>query len=308
VSGLRIGVFLPSMSKSGGVPGDIAATARHAEGLGLDSVWVVDQLIAATGAPLLDSGIALATAAAVTSRVQLGFGVMILPLRPVAWVAKIVASLQHTSGDRVILGVGVGGDRHQQSWAAVGVPRSERGRRTDAALRALPGLLAGEPTRVGEGPGAPIVKLSPPAALPPILVGGVSDAAMARAVEYGDGWFSLPFAPDALAHHKARLTKLAAARKRPAPGITATAGIAFWDDPALPDQDSLTRLLTDVNGPYGIPAGQVTQVLVSGSPAKIAARLDALAAAGADSVVVDFPAGHWQRQADLLAQARDLLR
>src|ERR1700738_306890 len=130
------------MSPPGKLPGDMAATARHAEDLGLESVWVVDQLVAGTGAPFLDSIVALTTAAAATKRVRLGFGVIILPLHPVVWVAKQVGSLQHVSGDRVIRGVGAGSDRHEQSWLAAGVPRLERGRRTDAALRVLPGLLA----------------------------------------------------------------------------------------------------------------------------------------------------------------------
>jgi alkanesulfonate monooxygenase SsuD/methylene tetrahydromethanopterin reductase-like flavin-dependent oxidoreductase (luciferase family) len=96
-----IGVFMPSMSPPDQLPGDIPAAARHAEDLGLESVWVIDQLIAGSSVPLLDSGIALAAAAAVTTRVRLGFGVLILPLHPLVWVAKQFQSLQHVSADRV---------------------------------------------------------------------------------------------------------------------------------------------------------------------------------------------------------------
>jgi alkanesulfonate monooxygenase SsuD/methylene tetrahydromethanopterin reductase-like flavin-dependent oxidoreductase (luciferase family) len=268
---------------------------------------VVDQLVAGTGSPVLDSGIALATAAAATTRVRLGFGVMILPLRPVAWVAKQVASLQHASGDRVILGVGAGGDRHEQSWAAAGVPRRERGRRTDAALRALPGLLSGKPTRLEDLPGAPTIQLAPSAAVPPILVGGMSGAAMTRAAAYGDGWLPLPVPPAAVADGAARLAGLAAARGRPAPSVTATMLTAMTSDPALPGHDSLIRLLTDADGPYAIPAEQVSDILVSGSPAAVAARLASYAEIGAGRVVVSFAAGDWQRQTELLAEARALL-
>ena len=125
-----VGVFLPSMAPRGSAVGDVVAAARHAESLGLDSVWAVDQLVAGTGSPVLDSPLVLASAAAATERIGLGFGVMILPLRPVVWVAKQVASLQQLSGGRVLFGVGAGGDRHAKSWAAAGVPRRERcGRR-----------------------------------------------------------------------------------------------------------------------------------------------------------------------------------
>ncbi len=151
----KIGVFLPTMTFPGELPGDIRAAARHAEDLGLESVWVVDQLIAGTGVPLVDSVVALSTAAAVTTRVRLGFGVMIVPLHPVVLLAKQVGSLQYVSGNRVILGVGAGGDRHDLSWRAAGVARRDRGKRTDAALRVLPGLLAGEWTRLEDGPDRP---------------------------------------------------------------------------------------------------------------------------------------------------------
>jgi alkanesulfonate monooxygenase SsuD/methylene tetrahydromethanopterin reductase-like flavin-dependent oxidoreductase (luciferase family) len=218
-----------------------------------------------------------------------------------------VASLQHVSGGRVILGVGVGGDRHDQSWDAVGVPRRERGRRTDAALSVLPGLIAGQAVRLGDEPGAPVVQLSPPAPVPPILVGGMSDAALARAAQYGDGWFTMLLPPEELATYKARLAGLATERGRPAPRITATVGVALEGDPLLPGPEALTRLLTDPSGPFGIPADQVSGALIRGTPAEVAARLAELSDAGADGIVVDFAAGDWYRQTELLAHARDAL-
>jgi len=303
--GPDVGVFLPSMSRPGELPGDIAAAARHAEELGLESVWAVDQLIAGTGTPLIDSTVALSAAAGATTRVSLGFGVMILPLHPVIWAAKQVASLQNVSGGRVILGVGAGGDRHQASWAAAGVPRRERGRRTDAALRVLPGLIAGQPTRLGDQPDSPVVQLAPPAAVPPILIGGMSDAALARAAERGDGWFAMTVG--GLAESTARLAELAAARNRPMPQVTASMLTALRGDPALPDEHTLTRQLADADGPFGIPAGYVRDMLVTGTTDEVAAHLADAAHWGARRVVVTFAGGDWHRQAELLADARALL-
>jgi alkanesulfonate monooxygenase SsuD/methylene tetrahydromethanopterin reductase-like flavin-dependent oxidoreductase (luciferase family) len=301
----HIGVILPSMSDRPDRPiGDVGAAARHAEDLGLESVWAVDQLIAGTGAPVLDSVVTLTTAAAATSRIRLGFGVMVVPLRPVAWVAKQVASLQHVSGDRVILGVGVGGDRHDLSWAAAGVPRRERGRRLDADLRVLPDLIAGKDVRLGDDPDAAPVRLAPAVRVPPIVVGGNSEAAIGRAVEHGDGWFPLPGPPAALATGAARLAELAGARGRRPPAITASVLIAMADDPAVPDHDALVRTLTDPDGPFGMPADLVPQILVTGSTAEVVARLaDYAGASGAERLVASFAAGDWHRQTDLLAEA-----
>ena len=300
-----LGVFLPSMSDPTEAPGDIAAAARHAEDLGLESVWVVDQLIAGTGSPLLDSAIALAAAAAVTTRVQLGFGVLILPLRPVAWVAKQVASLQHISGDRVILGIGAGGDRHDGSWIAAGVPRQERGRRTDDALRVLPPLIAGKQVRLDDSSSSAI-ELAPGATVPPILVGGMSEAAMRRAVEHGDGWFLLPVPPNAVADARARIADVAATDGRAMPSITAGMLTAIDGDPHIPGHDALVHRLTDPDGMYGMPEDAVSTMLVRGGPERVATRIAELGDQGADRVVVSVAAGDWYRQVELLAKARSL--
>ncbi len=210
MGGIDVGVFLPTMSAKEALPGDVVAAARHAESLGFESVWAVDQLVAGTGVPLVDSMVALSAVAGATERVKLGLGVVIVPIRPVAWIAKQVASMQIVSDGRVVLGVGVGGDRHDRSWAAAGVPRSERGARTDAALVVLPDLIAGKPVRLPDVDGAPVVELAPGAPVPPIVVGGTADAALACAVRHGDGWFAMPVPPAVAAPSADRLRRLAA--------------------------------------------------------------------------------------------------
>ena len=175
---MKVGITLPSFG-AGQIEGS-TSHARHAEEMGLESVWVGDHLIPVL--PFLDSTLVLAAAASVTERIKIGFGVLILALRPVAWAAKQIATLQHLSGDRVLLGVGAGGSVHgDAAWRAVGVPYGERGKRTDAALAVLPGLVAGKPTAVnGEE-----VTLAPGATMPPVLIGG-GPASLRRTARYGD--------------------------------------------------------------------------------------------------------------------------
>src|SRR5262245_10856715 len=294
-----IGVFLPTLTERGAPLPDVVAAARHAEDLGFESVWVVDQLVDGTGVPILDSGTVLAAVAGATERIRLAYGVMILPLRPVAWAAKQVASLQHLSGDRVIFGVGVGGDRHDRSWPAAGVPRRERGRRTDAALAVLPDLIAGKPVTID---GAEVA-LAPGATVPPIRVGGIAEAALARTTAHADGWFGLPVAPPLLAGTVGHLAALAEAAGRPVPAVTGSAMVAIDGDPGLPSRDQLVRALSDPDGLFGIPAEAVPDMLVTGGPEVVAARLAGLAEVGAERVVVTLTAGHWFRQAELLAEA-----
>ena len=243
----RIGVFLPTMAERGETLHDIAAAARHAEDLGFESVWAVDQLIAGTGVPLLDSTVALSAAAGATSRIRLAYGVLILPLRSVVWAAKQAASLQQVSGERLLLGVGVGGDRHSRSWEAIGVPRRERGQRTDAALAVLPDLIAGKAVDID---GA-TVQLAPGVAVPPIIVGGMADAALARAAAHGDGWFTLPLPPAQLVPLAERLAEMADDLDRAMPAITGSVSVAIHGDPSVPDAGELFRKLSDPDGLYG---------------------------------------------------------
>ncbi|QUQ64828.1 LLM class flavin-dependent oxidoreductase [Kutzneria sp. CA-103260] len=293
-----VGVVLPTMTVRGELPGDVTAAARHAEELGFESVWVVDQLVAGTGVPLLDSLMSLAAVAAVTERVRLGLGVLVVPLRPVVWVAKQVASLQHLSGDRVLLGVGAGGDRHEQSWLATDVPRRERGRRTEEALRLLPDLIAGRSTRLRQTD----IQLSPAATVPPIIVGGMSDAAVRRAAAYGDGWYLLA-PPERIPALVDRVRTLAAEHGRPQPAITTNVMVAIDGDPSLPDRATMLRTLTDPDGLFGMPAEFAEDAVVTGAPAVIAEHLSRLADSGVERVVVTFVGGDWNRQAELLAHA-----
>jgi alkanesulfonate monooxygenase SsuD/methylene tetrahydromethanopterin reductase-like flavin-dependent oxidoreductase (luciferase family) len=293
---MHLGLFLPTMAPRGAAPDQVVAAARRAEELGFESIWAVDQLVAGTGVPIVDSTVALAAAAGATSTIRLGYGVLVVPLRPVVWAAKQAASLQLVSRGRLLLGVGVGGDRHDRSWLAAGVPRRERGARTERALAVLPDLMAGKPVELDSGP----VQLAPGIPMPPILVGGVAEAALARTVAHGDGWFGLPLPPEQLTTVVDRLRDLAAAAGRATPAITGSAMVALDDDPTVPGDVAMARILTDPDGLFGMPAEAVSGMLLRTQDA-LAGRLATWAELGAERVVLTIAAGDWRRQADLIA-------
>ncbi|MBF6207115.1 LLM class flavin-dependent oxidoreductase [Streptomyces gardneri] len=204
---LEIGTILPTSTPDPARPilGDVRAAARLAEQIGIDSVWSTDHLVAS--APILDSTVVLATAAAVTDRVRIGYGVLLLALRPVAWAAKQIATLQYVSGDRLILGVGTGNPAHGDiGWRAAGAPFAERGRRTDEALRVLPGLVAGRQATLPDGTE---VTLAPGATMPPLLVAGDGERARRRAAAYADGWVAIGLEPRQISASVVELASLA---------------------------------------------------------------------------------------------------
>ncbi|GAB3432061.1 LLM class flavin-dependent oxidoreductase [Actinophytocola sediminis] len=227
---IELGVVLPTSTPDPTRPilGDVQASARFAEEVGLDSVWSTDHLVAS--GPMLDSTVVLAAAAAVTERITVGYNVLLLALRPVAWAAKQVSSLQHVSGNRLVLGIGTGNPAHGDiGWRAAGVSYADRGALTDAALLALPDLVAGRPTDLADGVR---VALSPGATMPPVMVAGEARAALRRAARFGDGWATIAASPEHVAATLAEIARLAADHDRPPIRATVVAP-ELADDPAV---------------------------------------------------------------------------
>ena len=213
---VEIGVILPTSTPDPTMPilEDVRASARYAEELGLDSVWSTDHLIAS--GPILESSVVLATAAAVTERITVGYNVMLLALRTVAWAAKQVSTLQLVSDNRLVLGVGTGNPVHGDiGWRAAGLEFAERGRLTDEALAVLPDLISGKPTTVKQVPvGAEFawelqLTISPGSQVPPIFVAGNGARAHRRAARYADGWATIGMSPDEVRTNLERINELA---------------------------------------------------------------------------------------------------
>lgn len=292
--GLRVSVVMPAEVKTSSR--GIATFARYVEDVGLDGIFVGDHLAPSTPQP--DSTLVLAVAAAATERVAIGFGVMVLALRGPVWAAKQVATLQALADDRLILGVGAGGEMHGVSaWDAVGVPYAERGLRTDAALRVLPGLVTGATTTLANGAQ---LQLSPGASMPPLWIGGMSQVALRRAAAFGDAWFPSMLLAAQLPAARDRLLALAEQAGRPEPAVVL--GGAAILGPARPGvRDSFVRALIDG---YGVPAERAEHVPVTGDVPQAADRLAEYADAGVDHLVIGLVGDDWQTTCELLAQAR----
>jgi alkanesulfonate monooxygenase SsuD/methylene tetrahydromethanopterin reductase-like flavin-dependent oxidoreductase (luciferase family) len=180
-----ISIGLPNTLDRGGAL--IAEWARRAEESGFTSVSTIDRIVY----PSCDSMTALAVAAGATSRIGLLTGVLLGPLYPAAWLAKAAASLDAMSGGRLTLGLGVGS--RADDFEAMGVSLSERGRRMDESLALMQRAWAGEHLfgdefAIGPRPAnGTAVKL---------LLGGTSDAAVRRTVQYAEGWIAGGGAPE----------------------------------------------------------------------------------------------------------------
>ncbi len=245
--------------------------------------------------PMIDVGMTLATAAAVTKRIELGM-VMQIALRPSAWAAKQIGSLQTLSGNRIQLGVGVGGEWPDE-WAAAGVPLRNRGRRTDELLKVLPSLLEGHATRTPDT--GVVIRLTPPAPTPPIWIAGASQRARRRAAEFGDGWYPAMLTPSQYADGLNDITELSAGfgRKTPMGGVQ-----LFGSLGGTPD--AVAHML---NKNYSMPLDQAARIVLHGAPTQVADQIHEYVEAGAEHVSVVAIGTSWQTQAELLAEAKALL-
>lgn len=166
----------------------------------------------------LDPFATLSFAAAVTTRIGLATGICLLPEHNPLIVAKTAATVDHLSGGRFAMGIGIGW--MEEEFAALGVPFERRAERTREYVAAMRALWRGERASFhGEFVNFDSVKAFPKPAQGsrlPIIIGGESVAALRRVAEYGDGWYGLNLSPEEAASRVATLTGLLAQRGRDA--------------------------------------------------------------------------------------------
>lgn len=213
---------------------DTLELVKLVEEVGLDAAWVSEHHFSADG--YLPSLVPmLAAFAAVTERIQLGTGVILAPFHDPIRLAEDLAVVDQLSGGRTIAGFGIGW--RDEEFRAFNIPTKERVRRMSEVIDIL--RLAWNEERFsfsGKHYTYSHVAVTPkPARLPPILIGGFVDDAIARAGRIGDGYISSRVPTDRLQ----RSFALAAEARREAglqgPPIVAVLQNAFASED--PDRD-----------------------------------------------------------------------
>jgi probable F420-dependent oxidoreductase len=253
--GCHLPVFGPAATRAG-----LLTFAREMERLGYDSLWASDHIVIphtirsrypysdtgqfplAADATFLEPLTALAMVAGVTERVKLGTTVIVLPHRHPVLAAKMLSTLDHLSGGRVILGAGVGWMREEIEL--LGAPFDERGAWSDEAIRIMRACWRDERTHfhgryfsfddIGCFP-------KPVRGDIPIWMGGHSKPALRRIVALADGWHAAFPTAAGLEAGLSALREECARQKRPFDelSITLRAGLAIRTSPGGPDRRAL---------------------------------------------------------------------
>lgn len=218
--GLKFGLY-GLLRGSGTDPATLIGRAQRAEDAGFESLWVGDHIALPDDQdgrqPRLEVVVAISHLAAVTSRIRLGFGVLVLPQRQPVLLAKQLTSIDILSIGRLTVGIGVG--YVEPELHAMGVSLADRGARADEYLAAIRTLWTQpEPSFLGRFVSFAGVYQQPPPVQrphPPIVVGGHSEAACRRAVTTANGWYGVYLDVEETASALSRLRKVAAGCNRP---------------------------------------------------------------------------------------------
>jgi alkanesulfonate monooxygenase SsuD/methylene tetrahydromethanopterin reductase-like flavin-dependent oxidoreductase (luciferase family) len=240
--------------------------AKRAEERGFTSLGTIDRIVY----PSYDTMISLATAAGATSRIGLLSGVLLAPLSPAVGLAKAAASLDAISGGRLTLGLGIGG--REDDFVAMGRSMRERAHDMDHALEVMRTVFAGD--KVGDFPVAPHGH-------PKLLIGGQSDAAVRRTIEYGEGWIGGGGTPEQLAPMITRIRQEWADAGRA--GQPRFAALAYF---GLSDETASRNALST----YYAFAGPYAQMVADGAhrtPQAVRDAVKAFEEIGLDELIFD---------------------
>jgi len=201
---VKISVVFPNVMYREG-PQGVSKLMRAIEQIGFDELNMFDHVLMgyptdtrpapfySPKMPIMEAFMVLAYAAAVTDKIGLGTGVLVLPQRQPTLVAKQVSTLDTLSAGRLRLGVGIGWQRSE--YEALDEDFATRGRRMGEAIQLVRAYwqdehinLDGDYYQVDEMAMEP---KPPQGDKLPIWIGGTRPQALRRVVEHGDGWMAM---------------------------------------------------------------------------------------------------------------------
>ena len=270
---MRFGISVPNFRGDASLE-TFNQVTRRAEEVGFHDIWLGDHIILpkTTGVqhpyfpernwngdiPVFEPFTLMGYIAAITDRIGIGLGTLIVPYRNPVETAKMLATVDTLSGGRITAGIGVGWI--PEEFQALDVPWEARGQRTDEYIALMRELWRNrEPSFAGDFyqlPDGLWFEPQPPAGSIPIWVGGNSPAALRRAARLGDGWYGVDLTPDEVRGVVGRLSDLLSEGGR--------------------DPDDFTfSARSDVE-----IAGDLQGKVTEGSPAKVAEAIEVYRSAG----------------------------
>ena len=265
---MKIGTGLPNQVRNMR-PEVVPGWARQAEEAGFSSLSTVGRY----AYPGISDTVALAAAAAVTSRIELVSGVMLGPTWPGTLLAKELAGIDGVSGGRLTVGLGVG--VRTDDFVAEGYGSRGRGARFDRDLETFREVWQGKPVGDSSNPAVPSATRQIP-----MLFGGFAPAALDRMARWGEGYVggSMPAPVIAPSFDAARAAWQKAGRE----GSPRLVALVYY---ALGDGEAGRQKVYDYYSSAGHEVASMVAAAVCTSPAMVTDAISSFADIGADDVI-----------------------
>ena len=278
--------------------------AERAEALGFESLWAWDHVILGVepAFPILDAVGTLTAIAARTSRIKLGTGVLVLPLRNPTVAAKALGTLDVISNGRLVLGVAAGW--YAREFDAVGVPFKQRGRLFERNLEILTRLwtedrvtLQADEFNLREAVMRPKPLQRP---RPPILIGGYVDAVLKRAATKGDGWLTYFYTPESYTRSWNKIVGFAREAGRDPTTLTGTNQLAILVGKSRAETEAPMRQWLQTEWDVAAWSESTIEHAIRGSVDECVAQLRAHVATGVDRLIL-IPYRYQPEQVEIIA-------
>jgi probable F420-dependent oxidoreductase len=268
----------------------LLAYAERAEALGFESLWAWDHVILGVepAFPILDAIGTLTAFAARTSRIRLGTGVLVLPLRNPTLAAKGLGTLDVLSKGRLILGVAAGW--YAREFDAVGVPFKQRGRLFERNLDILTRLWTEERVslKIDELNLRDAVMRPRPVQRPrpPVLIGGYVDAVLRRVAASGDGWLTYFYTPESYRRSWDKIAAFARAQGRDPTTLSGTNQLAIHVGRSRAETEASTRHWLQTEWDTAAWSESTIDHAIRGSVEECVEQLQAHVASGVDRIIL----------------------
>lgn len=303
---VQFGVAIRNFVGPGETPdvGALIAYAQRAEELGYESLWAWDHVLLGVDPsfPVLDSLTILTALAVSTTRIRLGTGVMVLPLRNPVVTAKVLASLDQISAGRLLLGVASGW--YAREFDAVGVSFKDRGRIFERNFDLLVRLWTEDAVteQVDELNLRSAVLLPKPVQKPhpPILIGGYIDRVLRRAGQKGDGWLTYFYTPESYSKSWTKVVEAAEKAGRDPSKLTGTNQLAIYVGPSRAEADGPMRHWLSTEWDIAKWSDSTIEHAIRGTADECVEQIQAHVDAGVDRIIL-IPYRYQPEQLEMIA-------
>jgi alkanesulfonate monooxygenase len=273
------------------------------EQLGFESIWAWDHILLGVepNFPIHEALIILTAIAARTTTIKVGTGILVMPVRNPVLLAKELATIDHVSNGRLILGAAVGW--YKREFDSLGTEFTKRGKIMEQSLEIISRLWT-EHHVDGDYPpymlrGATLYPKPVQKPRPPILIGGYVDAVLKRAATKGDGWLTYYYTAESFAKGWARVRGFAEEAGRNPDELISTNQLPICIGPRAKVEGPMKEWL-QTEWDYASWSDSTMDSAIIGTPEECIEQLEKHLATGIDRIIF-VPYRYENEQVEALA-------